>query len=119
MHMCVLVERHKMQHPPTHPHTHTHAHTTYISGLDAKSLGNGLIQLLHIGKVTDLTGGGAVSQLAVEDHVKLLGRCLGSSWGRGWNWLILLSHGCLKYMEGEREGEQSKQRNLDDTEYKK
>ncbi len=64
---------------------------TYVSGLDSESLGNRLIQLLHIRKIADLTSRGAMGKLAVENHVKLLRRGGRRGGGGRGHWLILLS----------------------------
>ncbi len=46
----------------------------YICGLDAERLGNGLVKLLYVGEVANLPRGGAVCELAMENHVELLDR---------------------------------------------
>jgi len=49
------------------------ARATHVRGGDAEGLGDGLVQLLHVGKVADLAGRGAVRELDMENHIKLLG----------------------------------------------
>ena len=76
---------------PRPPPLPLRAAATYVAGGDAKGLGNALVELLHVGEVADLLGGRAVRQLAVEHHVKLLGRHLRAA-GRRRDRAALLRH---------------------------
>ena len=66
-----------------------------VGGGDTKSLGDGFVELLHVGKVADLARWRAVGQLAVEHHVKLLGGRRASR-GRGQRTVVLLGPGTGK-----------------------
>lgn len=76
---------------------------TYVLCGDAEGLGDAFVQLLDVGEVADLASRGAMSQLAVKDHVKLLSGRSRSARGR-WQRtiLIFLSHvdRCVRFKLG-------------------